>query len=668
MTGSVSELRVFDAPYAIGVVEGEALRTGGLQVNLSEVLGAVPGVAVLNRHNYAQDQQISSRGFGARASFGVRGLRLYTDGIPATMPDGSGQVTHFDLAGAQRIEVLRGPFSALYGNSSGGVIALVSAPVAERRAAVSVEAGRYGTRQLRGSYEAPLGEHWDLRAGVSAFETDGFRPHSSARRLLGNLRLGWRDGADAVVVHANALHQPADDPLGLTREQYDEDPLQTTPQARAFDTRKTASQQQLGAQWKHRFEEGALRETALMGYLGRRDVRQWLSVPPAAQANPSHSGGVIDLERAYHGVDARAVWRWSTVRWVAGAAYERQEDRRRGYENYRGNQPDPQLGVTGALRRNEINVADTADAYTQAEIDLGPQVVATLGLRSGRVRQRSDDRFLDNGDDSGRASFHYTNPVAGLLWRATPQWNLYLSAGRGFESPTLNELAYRGDGSGGFNDELEPQRSRQLELGAKWRAPDGRAAMDLAIFRAETSDELAVRSNTGGRATYANVGRTVRQGAELGLSWQWHTLQARVAMTWLDATYRDGFLACDGTPCPEPTVPVEAGNRIAGTTPRSAFLDLAWRPAPGRELAVEWRAQARTAVNDVNSDYAAGYGLVALRGRIRLGGEGGPELFARIDNLFDRRHAGSVIVNEGNGRYFEPGAPRTWTLGLTWPL
>nr|WP_259372059.1 TonB-dependent receptor [Caldimonas mangrovi] len=660
---------MFDAPYAIGVVDRDALRAGGLQVNLSEALGAVPGLSVLNRSNYAQDLQMSSRGYGARAGFGVRGLRLYTDGIPATMPDGSGQVTHFDLAGAQRIEVLRGPFSALYGNSSGGVIALVSAPVTERHARIGVDVGSHGTRQVRGSYEAPLNEHWDVRAGVSAFETDGFRPHGSAQRLLGNVRLGWRDGADSVVIHAHALHQPADDPLGLSREQYDADPLQTTSQASEFDTRKTASQQQLGAQWKRRHDRGALSETALTGYIGRRDVKQWLAVPPGAQANPGHGGGVIDLERGYHGADARAVWQWRRVRWVAGAAYERQQDRRRGYENFRGPETDRDLGVTGDLRRNEVNFADTTDAYTQAEIELGERLVATFGVRSGRVRLRSRDRYLDNGDDSDSAAFRYTNPVAGLLWRATPQLNLYASAGRGFESPTLNELAYRADGSSGFNGGLQPQRSRQLELGAKWRAPDGRAAVDLAVFRAETRDELAVRSNAGGRASFANVGRTVRQGAELGLQWQWQrTWHTRVAMTWLDATYRDGFLACAGTPCNEPSVPVEAGNRIAGTTPRSAFADLAWRPAQGRELAVEWRAQAGTAVNDVNSDFAGGYGLLALRGRWRFGHENGPELFARIDNLFDRRYVGSVIVNEGNGRYFEPGAPRTWTFGLSWPL
>ena len=669
VTGSVSELRVFDAPYAIGVVDREMLGSAGPRVNLSEALAAVPGLAVLNRHNYAQDLQISSRGFGARASFGVRGLRLYTDGIPATMPDGSGQVTHFDLAGAQRIEVLRGPFSALYGNSSGGVISLVSAPVKERRASIDVDAGSHGMRQVRGSYEAPLGEHWELRAGLSAFTTDGFRPHSGAQRLLGNLRLGWRDGPDTVTVHANAMQQDADDPLGLTRAQFDDDPYQTTPQAREFDTRKRADQQQLGVQWKRRHEGSALSETTLMAYTGQRSVKQWQSIPVGAQGSPAHSGGVIDLERRYHGADARAVWRFGRGQWVLGVSHERQDDRRRGHENFTGSGATQQLGVTGALRRDETNTAHTTDVYTQAEFDVTERLVATLGVRSGRVKLRSDDRYLTNGDDSGARSFRYTNPVAGLLWRTTPQLNLYASVGRGYESPTLNELAYRSDGSSGFNGELEAQTSRQIELGAKWRAPDGNTSVDFAVFHARTDDEIAVQRNTGGRATYTNVGSTRRQGAELSALWRLApTVKTRVALTWLDATYRDGFLACTGTPCLAPDTPVDAGNRIAGTTPRSAFVDLAWQPAAGRELALEWRAQARTAVNDVNSDFAGGYGVLALRARARFGGEQGPQVYLRVDNLLGRRHAGSVIVNEGNGRYFEPGAPRTWAAGLSWPL
>jgi iron complex outermembrane receptor protein len=664
VTGSRAEVRAFDAPYAISVVDADDLRAGGLMVNLSEALSRVPGLTVNNRGNYAQDLQISSRGFGARASFGVRGLRLYTDGIPATMPDGSGQVSHFDLASAQRVEVLRGPFSALYGNASGGVIALYSAAT-KKQLQWSADYGSHGTRQLRAQLGLPLDNGFDVQATASSFRTDGFRPHGEAERNLGQVRLGWQGGRDKVVVIGNALYQPAQDPLGLTRAQFNADSKQTASQATDFDTRKTSRQQQLGANWTRTYD-GSLRETAVTAYLGHRTVTQWQAIPAAAQASPASAGGVIDFDRMYGGLDARATWRLGErSRLVAGVLHERQSDDRRGFENFVGTQ----LGVTGALRRDETNKADTTDVYAQGEFDLTSQLVATAGLRHGRVRFESDDTYLSNGDDSGSQTFTSNSPVIGLQWRATPTLNAYVSAGRGFESPTLNEVAYRSDGLSGFNAGLQASTSKQLEAGVKWRSDDSRASADLAVFRADTEDEIATRTNVGGRSSFANVGRTRRQGVEVSGQWKVvPTLRSAVAFTWLDAKYRDGFLTCTGTPCATPTTPVPAGNRIAGTSPRSVFAEVAWRPVEGREAAIEWRGQGRVAVNDVNSDFAAGYGVFALRGEYLLSAKaetlGAISLFARIDNLFDKKHAGSVIVNEGNGRFFEPGALLSGFVGV----
>jgi iron complex outermembrane receptor protein len=665
--GAAIERRAFDAPYAVGVVDAEALRSAGPMVNLSEALARVPGLTVNLRNNYAQDLQISSRGFGARASFGVRGMRLYSDGIPAAGPDGQGQVSHFDLAGADRIEILRGPFSALYGNSSGGVIALASAAPTETRIGMDLDVGAAGLAQWRFTVAAPLQGGFNVRASASWFDIKGFRPQSAAERELANVRLGWHGERDSVVVVLNALDQPAQDPLGLTRAQIDADPDQTTPQATQFDTRKTTRQTQLGAQWQHRFSDaGALRRGTLMAYAGQRSVTQWQAIAPATQANVRHPGGVIDFDRSYQGVDARLLWQWGGVRLVAGAALDRQQEDRRGFENFIGTGAAQVLGVTGALRREEDNRARSRDLYAQAEFDLGAQWSASLGARHGRLNVTSSDRYLSNGNDSGALDFSYTTPVAALRWQPTSSVSLYASAGRGHESPTLNELAYRPDGNPGFNTALGAQTSRQFELGAKWRVGSD-LALDAALFQAHTDDEIGVQTNAGGRSTFQNVGRTKRQGAELALRWRiapaWRT---QLAATVLDARYRDGFLTCAGVPCAAPTVPVPAGNRIAGTSPRSGFAELVWSQG-GLEIGAEARGQARVAVNDVNGDFAAGHGLVGLRAlwRAKLG-TGTLELLARVDNLADRRVTGSVIVNEGNQRFFEPAAGRNGLLSVRW--
>lgn len=723
VTTSGAELRLFDAPYAASIVDAQTLREAGPMITLGEALQRVPGLVANHRHNHAQDLQLQSRGFGARASFGVRGLRLVADGVPASGPDGQGQVSHFDLAGAQRIEVLRGPFSALYGASSGGVISLISAAPTQREATLHVDAGQFGLRQQRLSLAAPLGQGFSLRTSVSGMEAPGFRPQSAAQRLLANLRLGYESDSDRVVLVLNHLDQPAQDPLGLTREQFEADTRQTnalalpqdTPgQANRFNTRKDTRQSQAGLQWRHRFADaGALREALVVVYGGQRAVTQWLSIPVAVQANASNpalterqGGGVIDFERDYGGVDGRMVWRWPladqrALQVVAGLSHDRSVEQRFGFENFSGVPARRLLGVTGALRRDERNTLASSQLFVQSDAELSEAWWVSAGLRSGTIRFASQDRYIvgGNGDDSGQREDRFTSPVLALRWRLDPQLNLHASVGRGFESPTFGELAYRADGGPGFNTELRAQSSRQVEIGAKWRsagaapAADGvpdRAldtvrnlppdmaldmALDAALFEARTQNEIAVATNRGGRATFSNVGRTLRRGLELQaqarVARDWH---ASAALTWLDARYSDGFLICGAPPCSTPTVPVPAGNRIAGTVSRSAYVELAWRPQPGYALAVEGRAQGRQAVNDLNSDFADAYQTLALRAQAEwaLGPAGSPvgklQLLLRLDNATDIQASGSVIVNEGNGRYFEPLAPRAWLVSLGWTM
>jgi len=698
VTGSVLQSRVLEAPYAINVVDSEELRAAGPMVNLSEALVQVPGLVVNNRNNYAQDLQISSRGFGARAPFGVRGLRLYTDGIPATMPDGQGQVAHFDLAGAQRIEVLRGPFSVLYGSNSGGVIALFSQPIDKAQTELALDVGRFDLRQGRITVAAPIttiGDGTlDMRASYSDFSTDGFRPQSAADRQLANLRLGWQNATDSVVLLASNHEQSALDPLGLTWDQFVADPRQTTaialggydparPAVLRYDTRKTIRQSQAGLRWRHRFvDAGILRESVLMAYDGSRGVTQWQSIPPAAQAaSRRHGGGVVDFDRHYGGAEGRLVMALGPAEVVVGASVETQRDDRLGFQNFTGPASSPTaLGIVGAQRRDEDNRATTRDGFVQAELPLAQDWTLTGGIRAGRLRLRTKDHYIvcndgvrvdteadcggninatqGNVDDSGSLSFSYTNPVLGLRWQLAPELVLHASAARGYETPTLGELAYRplADGAGGFNPAVRAQRSDQVEVGAKWRRQG--LAVDAVVFGVNTRDEIGVKENLNGRSVFRNVGRTKRRGAELAATVNpVRSVTLRTALSWLQAEYRDSVGS------------IVAGNRLPATQRASAWAEAAWAPGwvPG-EFAVEWRAVARSYANDANTAVAPGYALANLRwlGRFALGASDTLEVLARVENLFEKTYVGSVIVNDGNGRFFEPGSPRNYLLGLRW--
>lgn len=665
VSARLDRVPAFEVPASITNVEIEGQR--GFNLGLSQHLGGVAGVSARDRQNLAQDMQLSIRGFGARATFGVRGIRLYADGIPATMPDGQGQVAHFSVLGGGSIEVLRGPFSALHGNSSGGVVQWRSAnPTPDPELLVQSSVGRDDTHALGARLRGTAGGT-GYNLVVQGFETQGYRAHSAARRTQLHGKVGFDLGvAGTLGVVASRLDAPdALDPLGLTREQARQDPTQATAAALAFNTRKSVAHQQLGALHALALGPGTLRTTA---WAGERQVEQVLAVPVAAQANPLSAGGVIALADRFSGVDARWSWEGSLAGRPAevavGIDLERQRQHRRGFENFDG----PNLGVHGALRRDERNRVQAVDQYAQAWWQVSPQWSILLGARHSTVRFAASDDYVTAGnpDDSGRVRHAQTTPVAGLVYAPGENLRLYLSAGRGFETPTFNELGYRADGASGLALDLRPAVSRNLELGGKWRHASG-ARVEAALFRADTRDEVAVASNVGGRSTYRNVGASRRAGFELSMdvpiSPRW-TLQG--TYTGLDARFRTAFPICTTAGCQQAGVLVAAGTRIPGVARHQLQASAQWRRGAWWAT-IEGRGVGEVPVNDQGDERAPGYALATLAtGWGRRLGHQRLDAFVRIDNLLNRAHIGSVIVNEGNRRYYEPGAGRGFQLGMRW--
>jgi iron complex outermembrane recepter protein len=662
VTGTRTAQDPQNLPMAIDVVGADVLRDQLLQVNLSESLQRVPGLNVQNRSNYAQDLQISSRGFGARSSFGVRGIRLFTDGIPASQPDGQGQVSHFGIGSADRVEVLRGSFSVLYGNASGGVIQIFTEDAPKvPEAGVSAAFGPDHTWRASLRAAGRVGAASGVTFEASRFSTDGFRPQSSAEKTAANTKFTTTLGDTKFTLIANSVDIQAEDALGLTRAEFDANPDQTTAAATQFNTRKSTRQGQIGLRAEHAF--GAAHSLEVMVYTGTRGVTQHQSIPVATQTAATQPGGVIDFDRYYAGVDARYVHKASWGSAVIGANYDNLDEDRRGYENFIGTT----LGVTGKLRRNERNNVRNQDFYAQAEVRMMDQLFATAGVRHSDVRFRSDDAYIiagRNPDDSGGAKHTKTTPAVGLSFKALPSLNIYASAGKGFETPTFNELAYQAGGATGLNLGLKPAVSDSFEVGVKWRGGPLRAT--VAAFETRTKDEIVTLTNSGGRSAFQNAGRTKRSGAELALSASISSqFELTVSATQLDASYRDTFKTCGAPPCTTPTVVVNAGNKLPGLPGQSAYAEAKWIHPSGFTAALELKHQAKVWVNDTNTDAAAAYTIGSARagysasfGAVKL------DAGIRVDNLADKRYAGTVIVNEGNGRFFEPAPGRTWLASI----
>ncbi|MCT8889169.1 TonB-dependent receptor PqqU [Klebsiella quasipneumoniae] len=657
---TVSEL---DTPAAVSVVNGDEMRQAAPRVNLSESLGAVPGLQVQNRQNYAQDLQLSIRGFGSRSTYGVRGLRIYVDGIPATMPDGQGQTSNIDIGSVDTIEVLRGPFSALYGNSSGGVINVTSQTGTQPP---TVEAssyyGSFGTWHygMKATGAVGDGSHAgdvDYTVSTNRFTTHGYRDHSGARKNLANARLGVRiNDVSKLTLLLNSVDIKANDAGGLTADEWRDNPRQS-PRGDQYNTRKNTRQTQAGLRYERQLS--AQDDLSVMMYAGERETTQFQSIPRAPQLKPSHAGGVIDLTRHYQGIDTRLTHRGELlvpVTLTAGLDYENMSERRKGYENFVMVNGAPQYGEQGALRRNERNLMWNVDPYLQTQWQLTDKLSLDAGVRYSSVWFDSNDYYITpgNGDDSGDASYHKWLPAGSLKYALTDAWNVYLSAGRGFETPTINELSYRSDNQSGLNFGLKPSTNDTVEIGSKTRIGNG--LLTAALFQTDTDNEIVVDSSSGGRTSYKNAGKTRRQGMELGLDQQFgESWRLKAAWTWLDATYRTKV--CGDASC--------NGNRIPGIARNMGYASFGYQPEQGWYAGSDIRYMSDIMANDENTAKAPSWTVVGLTTGYKWSyGRMDMDLFGRVDNLFDREYVGSVIVNESNGRYYEPAPGRNYGIGL----
>ncbi|WP_284087777.1 TonB-dependent receptor family protein [Acinetobacter nosocomialis] len=653
------------------------------QVNLTEVVKGIPSLQIRNRKNYAQDLQLSMRGFGARSTFGVRGIRLYVDGIPATMPDGQGQTSNIDLSSLDHVEVLTGPFSSLYGNSSGGTIL------------TSTKEGQ-GKDSIELSYSG--GSHDKSRAGVvlqggakganepsyiissSYFDTDGYREHSGAEKVLNNAKLSWNlDDGSKINWVTNYVKIHADDPQGLTHDQWNANPKQVNDADNTYKVRKDIEQTQTGVTWSKPINDK--NELYAMAYIGNRQVTQYQSISKGdvtlkdgkpiytGQANPNHAGGVIDFDRNYYGAD----FRWTGKELLpnttvsVGVALDAMDEDRKGYENFNANGI---YGVKGKLRRDEDNTLWNIDPYLQASWQFLPKWRLDTGVRYSNVHYKSKDHFTSgpdqygtvNGDDSGKTDYDKVLPSLALSWQILPELMAYMGYAKGFETPTFTEMAYPADTSkSGFNFDLKPSTSDTYEAGLK--SQNSLGDFTLAVFQTKTKNDIVSAGSSNGRSTFRNADKTLREGVEFAWNKKlWRDLTATASYAYLDATF-DADISASGS-----SKQIPSGNAIPGIAQNQAFVSLAWQPSHGLYGGVDVQYMDKVYVNDTNSDAAPSYSVTSANiGYAWDLGDWKVKSFARVDNLFDKNYAGSVIVNDSTqpvGRYFEPADGRNWSAGL----
>lgn len=643
-------------PFAVTVTTPDSSRPGQRHLSLDETLAAIPGLAVSNRNNPAQDPRISIRGFGARSAFGVRGIRVLRDGIPLTLPDGQTPVDYLDLESVGRVEVLRGSASSLYGNAGGGVIDIRSSEpsLAPFLAEARWWTGSFGNRRLVGKASGSL-PGIGYQGNVAHTLNGGFRDYSRQRVTTGFARAAVERPSGVVALQFLGMNMPlAENPGALTEAQMSANSRMADPLSVRKRARKSVAQSQLGVTARRGGDGGEIEAAA---YLGARSLDN-----PLAFA-------VVDVARTASGISLRGgaprqLWGVGQ-RFTAGAELQVQNDSRRNFTNC-NDTPMPATPTAtcpvvaaerGTVTLDQREIVLSTGAYIRDEARLGNRYIASVAVRGDRIRFAVRDRLIEasNPDDSGQRSLGAISPMVGLLAVLAPTHSAYVNVSSAFETPTATELGNQPSGAAGINKDLRPQQSTTYETGVKGSLAIG-LHYNAAMFATRVVDELIPFDipASNGRRYFRNAGRTSRRGLELAVGAIRGSLEAAAAYTYANYRFTDFAVGTEQY----------AGNRIPGIPRQLLQASAAFRSSLGTLLA-ETTVADRVFVNDANSESSPGYAIINLRfNGGRSFGRSGAELTVGVQNLLDRHYASSVSVNAAGGKYFEPGTERAVYLGV----
>lgn len=632
------------AGLAVTLLDSAALHRGRALPALDEALALVPGAVVRDRGDPTQDPRLTIRGAGARANFGVRGVRVLVDGVPATLPDGQTPLTAVDLLAVERIEVARGPLAALHGNGSLGVVAIETAArlPAPAAAMLGFQTGSDATTTWHGVLGGG-GERLGGLVAASRSTTEGWRAHAAARQVRIRGSLEWR-AAPRSTLTLRAQH--ADDPIllspgALTLDEYAEDPRQANPNSLRRDAGKQVRQSSLSLGWQHQHDGGLRLETT--AWLLGRDLANPIAAPAPAPADPEE-GVWIGIDRVVTGARASIATPIAVgASVVAGIDMQRMSDDRVNRRHRAGE-------VSGAAFLDQQEVITEVGSFAQVGATPAADVTIRGGVRHDRVAFEVTDRLAPEA--GGSRTMAAWSLSGALAWQPS-RFEGWLGAGSAFESPTTTELANRPEGGTGLNRELEPSRTTSVEAGIRWRGTT--LSVEMVGWRAVTSNAITAVAELGGRSFFTNVGRTTTRGAELALvAHPTSGVTVRGSATWMHATFGDDAVAADGMSI--------ADHQLPGVIPFTARLAVTTTTGPLRvELDHGWSSGVWA--DDANTLRIDGWGIGVTNAHVRWRLRNGLAMLGAIRNALDVEHVAGVVVNGGFGRIVEPGRPRSVMIG-----
>jgi len=627
-----------DSVLSISVVDGQDISNGRQNLGIDESLARVPGLFMQNRYNFAQDLRVSIRGFGARSSFGIRGVKIYVDGIPETLPDGQGQVDNIDINAISSIEVIRGPSSALYGNASGGVINIFTAEPEANSFSVDVGQGDFGYRSINFEQNYIQNNH-SLALNLTTKELDGYRDNNEHQNQQVSLRLHSDfNSSTSLISSFNYTRQPvSQDPGGINFNQLSTNRSSAYQNNILYDAGESLSQARMGVSLIHNLQNSS--QINLRGYTVKRAFVSNL---------PLKNSGQIDLSRDFYGIAGfiQSEYEIRSMPFTLQLGFDSdfQRDHRKRWDN--------DFGDRGIARLDQSENVDNIGIYAQTIFSPSDNLILNIGLRNDRLKYDVIDSYFDNGDDSGQLEFSDTSPMLGLNYGINEKIRLFANFSSSFEAPTTTELA--GPYIGGFNTDLKSQSAQSKEIGVRYGSSGSDLYMDVAIFDISVTGELVPYELEAfpGRDFYENAGSSTRKGFELGIYYHLNEeLSLNFAHTNADYVF-DEFEDY-------------SGNRIPGLPNSLSFLELIHTNLFGFHTTLNVLSVSDQFTNNANSTVNPDYQTANLiiSKNIMLSRWNLKPYFG-IYNLTNEQYNQNVRINAFGGRFFEPAPPKNYYLGF----
>ena len=625
-----------NVPVAVSVLSRYRIQGGQQQLVLNEALAAIPGLYTMNSENFAQDLRVSIRGFGARAAFGIRGIKILVDGIPEATPDGQAQVDNIDLGFINRAEVIRGPVSALYGNASGGVISFSSleppiSPYMDGR----LSTGDFGFQQIQlkaGQQRGPI----SYVMNFSRNQADGFREHSAMKNSVVNGKLRWEidPNLNFTFLTTYAESPLANDPGALTKDQVAENRSSARDRNVQYNSGESVSQFRIALVAEKKFAPHQTLQARV--YFTTRDFENRL---------PFENGGQVQFNRLFSGSSiiyfSSGLILGIPYRLSAGMDLEDQQDDRQRFDNLEG--------VRGDKVLDQLEKFRSIGAFIEEELSINKVTKVTVGGRFDGIDIDAQDAYLEDGDASSSRTFTVMSPLLGVVHTLSTGINVYSNIATSFETPTLNELSNNPEGDGGFNTDLRPQLATNYEIGIKGLFKK-RLKYEMALFKIDLNDELVQYelNDFPGRTFYRNAGSSKRAGIEIGLtSFIGKGLTGSTVYTFSDFTYLD-FKTVDA---------VHDGKMLPGIPKQFGYGELSYVHSSGFYFKLQARFSGELYADDANKVKEQPYSVMNIRvGYQKRFSEWLFEPFAGINNLFDKKYNSNVRLNAWGGRYFEPAS------------